>query len=192
MPAEPLVYAFHVGRIYIFERADRHSASVFGGPMMAMITGRPFGPKPLHVIACIGGWHIPALHDHDLVELPLLYGLHYSDCEMSYRVKIARHVELLRITPAQSSDDWPYLNFPPLLPYVPLRLSDTYRRVRYEEFAAPFPNMPEKQSAEMMVAVPPPATLGVSLWGCGDGDGVTILFACDLKTNTVSVTNVTT
>jgi hypothetical protein len=52
--------------------------------------------------------------------------------------------------------------------------------------------MPEKQSADLMVAVPPPATLGVSLWGCGDGEGVTIVFACDLKTNVVHVTNVTT
>lgn len=192
MPAEPLVFAFHDDRLYTFERADAHSASVFGGPMMARIAGQPFGPKPLHVIACIGGRHIPALNNHHLVELPLLYGLHYSGCQMSYRVKIARHIELLRISPVQSSDDWPYLNFPPLLPYVPLRLADTCRRVSYAEFAAPFPNMPEKQSAALMVAVPPPATLGVSLWGCGDDEGVTILFECDLETNTVSVTNVTT
>ncbi len=192
MPAEPLIFAFHNDRFYTFERTDRLSHSVFGGPMMSTVSGKPFGPKPLHVIACIGGWHIPALHNHQLVELPLLYGLHYSGCEMRYRVKIGRHIELLNITPAQSLDDWPYPNFPPLLPYVPLRLSDTYTRTSYDEFAATFPNMPEKQSADLMVAVPPPATLGVSLWGCGDGEGVTIVFACDLETNTVHVTNVAT
>jgi hypothetical protein len=191
MPAEPLIYAFHDDRLYTFERAGRHSASVFGGPLMATVTGQPFGPKPLHVIACLGGLHIPALNDHHLVELPLLYGLHYGGCRMRYRVTIARHVEMLQMTPAQSADDWPYPNFPPLLPFVPLRLSDAFRHASYDEFAAPFPNLPARQSADLMVAVPPPATLGVSLWGCGDDEGVTILFECDLKTGTVNVSNVT-
>jgi hypothetical protein len=190
MPAEPLLFAFHDDRLYTFERAERHSASVFGGPLTATMTGVPFGPKPLHVIACLGGRHIPALNDHHLIELPLLYGLNYHDCEMSYRVRFAHHVELLRIAPAESLDGWPYPHYPPLLPYVPLRLSDTCTRVGYAEFAGRFPNMPARQPADLMVAVPPPATLGVSLWG--SGDGVTILFACDLKANTVSVRKVMT
>ena len=137
------------------------------------------------------GRHIPALNGHRLVELPLLYGLHYDGCQLDYRINIGHHVEVLAITPATSLDDWPYPNFPPLLPYMPLRLDDTFRRVSYDEFAGRFPNMPAKQSADLMVAVPPPATIGLSLWGGGDGDGVTILFECDLKENRVSATNMT-
>ena len=33
----------------------------------------------------------------------------------------------------------------------------------YAEFAEPFPNMPEPQPTELVVVVPPPATLGVAL-----------------------------
>ncbi|HEY7999228.1 MAG TPA: hypothetical protein VIE87_10445 [Pseudolabrys sp.] len=192
MQKEPLVFAFHDDRLYTFEQAERHSASVFGGPLSAKISGRPFGPKPLHLIVCLGGWHIPALNRHHLIELPLIYGLHYDGCRIDYRVEIARKVELLGIEPAASSDDWPYPYFPPLLPYVPLRLDDTPRPASYGEFAARFPNMPERQPAELIVAVPPPAAVGLSLWGEADGDGVTIVFACDLKAKKVSATNVAT
>jgi hypothetical protein len=192
MDHEPLVFAFHDDRLYTFERAPRHSASVFGGPLNATIAGPPFGPKPLHLIACLGSWHIPALSCHHLVQLPLIYGLCYDGCRLDYRVDFAHTVQLLRIDPAASTDDWPYSNFPPLLPYVPLRLEDTPRPTSYDEFAARFPNMPERQGAELVVAVPPPAVVGVSFWGSADADDVTLLFECDLKKNTVSACNVTT
>jgi hypothetical protein len=100
-------------------------------------------------------------------------------------------IELLDLTPAASSDDWPYPHFPPLLPYVPLRLDDKPRQESYDAFAARFPNMPEQQGAELIVAVPPPAAVGVSFWCPADADDVTLVFECDLKKNTVSACNVT-
>jgi hypothetical protein len=190
MPDEPLVFAFHDNRLYTFERAPRYSPSVFGGPLNAKISGRPFGPKPLHLIASLCGRHIPALSENHIIELPLIYGLHYSGCQIDYRVAFTRQVELLGIAPAASLDDWPYPHFPPLLPYVPRRLSDTYAVADYQEFANRFPNMPETQPADLVVAVPPPATIGVSLWGDGDASDATIIFACDLKAKKVSATNV--
>jgi hypothetical protein len=187
----PLVYAFHDETLYTFKRADRLAASCFGGPS-PKITGRTFGPRPLHRIALLGQLHIPALARHHVFGLPLMYGMYYDGCQLSYRVEISHRIELLQITPASSSDDWPYSNFPPLIPYVPLRLDGGPRRVSYGKFAAPFPNMPEKQSAEMIVAVPPPATIGLSFWDIGDGDGVTIVFECDLQKGHVRAFNVTT
>jgi hypothetical protein len=192
MAKESLVFVFHDDRLYTFERAERYSASKFGGPLDLKILGQPFGPKPLHRIASLGGWHIPSLNDHQLVELPLIYGLHYDGCQIDYRVRIGHTIELLNIAPAKSSDDWPYPHFPPLLPYVPLRLEDTSQRTNYDEFASRFPNMPEQQPADLIVAVPPPATIGLSLWGNSDADDVTIVFACDLKEKKVSACNLTT
>lgn len=190
--AEPLVFAFHESALYTFRRADKYSASVFGGPSRATVTGLSFGPKPLHLIARLGSRHIPALSHHHLFDLPLIYGMYYNDCELSYRVSFGHQIELLAMEPAASIDDWPYSGFPPLLPYLPLQLDNRPRRVSYDEFAARFPNMPERQMAEMIVAVPPPASVGLSLWGdYGDGDGVTIVFECDLKSRVIRAGNVT-
>ena len=60
MTCETLVYAFHNNTLYAFERADRLSGSHYGGPLPAEFSGQPFGPKPLHLIACLGSLHIPA------------------------------------------------------------------------------------------------------------------------------------
>jgi hypothetical protein len=188
---EALVYAFHDDRLYTFERAERYSPSKFGGPLCVKILGQPFGPKPLHLIASLGGWHIPSLNDHQLVELPLVYGLNYDGCRIDYRVRFGHTIELLDIRPADSSEDWPYPYFPTLLPYVPLRLEDTCQRTNYDAFASRFPNMPEQQPAELIVAVPPPATIGLSLWSGADADEVTIVFACALKEKMVNAYNVT-
>ena len=95
MPDEPLVFAFHDDRLYTFERAPRYSPSVFGGPLNTKISGQPFGPKPLHLVASLCGWHIPALSENYLIELPLIYGLHYSGCQLDYRLAFTHQVELL-------------------------------------------------------------------------------------------------
>ena len=50
--------------------------------------------------------------------------------------------------------------------------------------------MAEEQPAELIVAVPPPATLGVSLWGqSGDEDGATVVFECHLGDRKVRAYN---
>jgi hypothetical protein len=178
MSRETLVYAFHAGKIYEFEPADQHSASEFGGPMPSKITGQSFGSKPLHRIACLHGLDVEALGAAHLRELPLVFGMHFDGCELCYRVKGRNEIEILRITPAESLDDWPYKNFPPLIPYVPLRLKDSPRDATYEEFASRFTDIPD-DSAELIVCVPEPATIGLSLWGAWCN--VTIIFQCDLQ-----------
>jgi hypothetical protein len=185
MGAETLVYAFHNKTLYKFERADRRTASYFGGPLRVEFTGQSFGPKPLHQIACIGNLHLPALGPVYLVELPLIFGMHFSGCELSYRIESRRKIEILRIEPASSLADWPYPNFPPLLPFVPLRLDDTPRSESYDDFTQRFPNMPYPQPTELVVTVPPPGAVGLSLWEDGDLNDVTIVFECDLKRNEV-------
>jgi hypothetical protein len=107
-------------------------------------------------------------------------------CEMAEGRLVLAYSQGTR--PTQSSEDWPYLHFPLLLPYLPLQIVEK-RAAIYEEFAQAFPNMPDTQSAELIVAVPPPATVGVSLWGIGDADDVTILFECDLADKIVSASN---
>jgi hypothetical protein len=188
MAEEQLVFAYCDGTIFSFERSQTHSESVFGGPMNAEPSGIEHGPKPLHMIARLGSLHLPVLGRHHLREIPLIYGMCYDGCSIEYRIDVGSKIELRELRPTRSSEDWPYLNFPLLLPYVPLQIGET-RRCSYAEFAEAFPNMPDAQPAELVVAVPPPATLGVSLWGIGDDDNVTILFECDLADRVVAASN---
>jgi hypothetical protein len=181
MAHETLLYAFHNETLYTFERAERLSGSHFGGPFQAEFSGQTFGPKPLHLIACLGSLHIPVLSEPYRNQMPLIFGMRYDGCELVYRFESNRRVEVLRINPATSLEDWPYVSFPPLIPYMPLRLSDSPRSESYDSFAQRFPNMPWPQPTEMVVAVPPPATIGLSFWGDGDGNDVTIVFECELK-----------
>jgi hypothetical protein len=188
MAEEQLVLAYCDGTIFSFERSRKHSESVFGGPMNTELSGIDHGPKPLHMIARLAREHFAPSNESPLFDIPLVYGMCYDGCELKYRINVVGNIELLKLRPTQSSDDWPYLHFPPLLPFVPLQIGDM-RRASYAEFAQAFPNMPDQQPTELVVAVPPPATLGVSLWGIGDGDDVTILFECDLSDRVVYASN---
>jgi hypothetical protein len=188
MPEEQLVLAYYDGTVFSFERAREHSESAFGGPMQVRLSGIEHGPKPLHMIARLGSGDLPALKGHYPIDIPLIYGMCYDGFSIEYRVRSDGTIELLELRPTESSDDWPYPHFPLLLPYVPLQIGET-RRCSYAEFAEAFPNMPDEQPSELVVAVPPPATLGVSLWGIGDQENVTILFECDLSDRVVAASN---
>jgi hypothetical protein len=189
---DPLVLVFHDEKLYTFERAERLSGSHFGGPLEAEISGQPFGPKPLHLIARLGSLHISALSQFYLNQMPLIFGMHYDGCELVYHIEFEHKIEILRIAPSTSLEDWPYTNFPPLIPYCPLRLSDSPRSESYDSFAQRFPNMPWPQPTEMVVCVPPPATIGLSFWGGGDGNDVTIVFECDLQKSNIKTYAMTT
>jgi hypothetical protein len=194
MPAEQLVLAFHDDKKFCFERAPVRSESTFGGPMIPQIEGVEYGPKPLHMIAELSWMHMPALSEESHInKLPLIYGMHYSGCTLRYRVGGAG-IELLEIEPCESLEDWPYANFPPLLPYIPLRLSDVPTRASYAKFVDAFghSNLDNTQRADLVAIVPPPASIGLSLWGMGDGEDVMIVFECDLKQKEVLAYNVTT
>jgi hypothetical protein len=193
MAAEQLVRAYCNGNIFSFERAEAHAESWFGGPFEDKLIGIEYGPKPLHLIARLALGHFTGSTPTQFFAIPLIYGMYYSGCDIEYRIRRAdetdpHKIELRKLSPTESSDDWPYPHFPPLLPYVPLQLGET-RAASYEEFAEGVPNMPRLQPTELVVVVPPPATLGLSLWGSGDAEGVTIVFECDLADRVVYACN---
>jgi hypothetical protein len=113
----------------------------------------------------------------------------YDGCCIKYQYDCSK-IMILELEPANSIEGWPYYDYPAILPYYPLALGKR-RKESWGKFAARFPNMPDRQPAELVAAVPPPMTLGVSLWGRGDGDGVTIVFECDIGAKRVSSYNVT-
>jgi hypothetical protein len=186
MAEEQLVFVYCDGMVFSFERAREHSASVFGGPMDCELSGIAHGPKPLHMIAQLAAMDLRG-PDQPLFDIPLIYGMCYDGCEVEYHVD-GRHVEIRRMSPTESSDHWPYPHYPAVLPYVPLKIGET-RRCSYEEFAEPFPNLPESQPTDLIAVVRSPATLGFALWGSGDDEDVIILFECDLGDQMVYASN---
>lgn len=188
---ERLVHAHCEGVDYTFVRANRLTSICFGGPLEREVTGLAHGPRRLHAIGCLSARVIPALSRPYISSFPLIYGMCFDGCEMIYRLVPNGPIEVVHMSTTRSLDDWPYRDFPALLPFVPLALATATPR-SYTDFAKRFPNMPDRPEGQLVVCVTPPATVGVSLWGSGDYEGVTIVFDCDLTTATVHAYNVTT
>jgi len=187
---ETLVFAFYQNVLYSFARAESHTYSVFGGPLDIEISGKSLGMQPPHLIAYLSNTIAPlTTSSHSIPDIPLVYGMCYSGCVIKYQFEINK-INILELDPEESSDDWPYIGFPQILPYAPLKIEEQ-KSMTWSEFADTYPNMPEPQPTELVVVIPPSMTLGVSLWGrSGDAEEVTIVFECDLATQTISAYNV--
>jgi len=181
--------AYYNGTAFFFAPTDRHSPTYFGGPSDITFTGVRHGPEPLHHILTLAGAVIPALVDYHVFSLPLFYGLRYDACSLTYRMPERSVCEITKLQPRRSSADWPYRDYPRLLPYIPLRLS---RRTRCtaKRFAKLSYQGLEIKPTTMVVVVPPVFIGGVSMWGpMGDAEGVQIVFECDFENKTVRASN---
>ena len=188
---ETLILAFDGRATYSFSRAEKHSFSVFGGPMECKISGKRPVPDRLHQIGRLNDNDLPILGPPRYVfDLPLLYGLRYSGGNLTYKFE---HSDIsVLVSPGKLNDDWPYKDYPPILPYVPLAVTNR-KKQSWRQFAAEFPNMKDDQPSDLVVIVLPPMTIGVSLWGrWGDAEGVAIVFECDLEEKKVTAYNVCT
>jgi hypothetical protein len=109
---------------------------------------------------------------------------------MRYRVTRDGDVEVLELEPRVPESDFPYRDYPSLLPYVPLDCEEP-APLDLERFSSKLPHAVAPSGAPIVVAVPPPADLGVSLWGrWGDLEGVTIVFECEPSSREVSASTV--
>ena len=118
---------FFDGTAYVFERSSKSSASTFGGPFEFNLESSDFleGPHPLHLVARLSMNLTPELWSRcPSFDLPLIYGFNYDGCEIKYQFSF-NSIEILEMWPKKYSDDFPYSNYPLLLPYVPLQLAET-------------------------------------------------------------------
>ncbi len=171
-----LLSVFHSGMVVPFVRGYVHSRSQFGGPLEWRVSGATWGPRPLHQIALLSMRHLQLPFPGGAVsEIPLLYGLCFSGCEIAYGFNESA-IDVAEIEPITSNEDWPYVSYPDYLPYIPLAPVDPEKRT-WHDFAREFENLPLEQPAEVVIVVPPPANIGFSVWGRdGDAEGVTIVF----------------
>lgn len=177
---ETLVHVFHGGVEHELVRATTATLSRFGGPLERTVRGVPFGPRRLHALVHLAGEHVPTLLGKAAsLELDLVFGLCFDGCVLEYEHD-ADELRVLSIAPSASSDDWPYPDYPALVPFAPLELASSARR-EWREFAERHGLEHAAPPVELVVVVPPPMTLGTSLWGrFGDLEGVRIVFECEL------------
>jgi hypothetical protein len=190
MYSTELLIAVHVnGMTYSFNRVEE-GHSIYGGPFEYSVSGCAFGPERLHQVAFVSTSTLPVVGtSRYYFGLPLIYGFRFDGCDLKYRFSDSE-IEVLSISPSKSSDDWPYYNYPALLPYLQIE-ANTPLAEDWDSFASNFPNLPEEQPAELVAIVPPALQIGHSLWGKGgDSEGVCIVFECDLSTKIVHSYNI--
>ena len=187
--SDELLFTHHHGWTTAFARTNAAAASIFGGSMDLKVSGAPFGPLGLHQIGIVALADLAQALPKPFSGLPLLYGMCFDGCELSYRVAEGE-VDIQSITPDQSCDDWPYESYPSMLPAVPLIAKRVWRQ-GWDDFRQLAPNLNERENSMVTILVPPPANLGFSLWGPdGDAEEVTLVFQYSPADDTVRAFNV--
>ena len=184
-----LVRVYWNGEAMSLTCAATQSSSAFGGPAEFEFHGAPLD-HPLHLVANLNHNEVAAIRPPRYIfDLPLLYGMRYSGCTLTYSFQSSA-ITVESIDPPASSDDWPYRHYPAILPYHPLSVLSTEQQ-SWSEFAYGTSNLSEDQPAECVVLVPPPFGLGFTMWGRGgDAEEVTLVFECDLLARRVKAYNV--
>jgi hypothetical protein len=194
---ETLIWPFfHAnGCVFTLERSETPADAFFGGPFELEIVGRQDRlhlHRTLTLLSGSGEWNWP--QQRALIgAIPLLYGFQYGENELSYRLEGARvpgqgtrlreRIHDMSLDASTYEADWPYVNFPPLLPYIHLRIA-SQRAVSQREFCSSYIehelDCPEDA---VIVGVPTNHSLGYSMWGLeGDQQGILLLFVLDVKT----------
>ena len=183
---ETLIVVHTRGCTYHFEPSQQNSESIYGGPLEPSLIGMAAGPAPLHHIATLSAMQLPMLGS---TSLPLLYGFQYSGCEMRYQYS-AQAVDVQSLDPSESTEDWPYEDYPAQLPRLALKLAKTQAET-WQEFSARYPNLAARQPAELVAIIPPALTIGQSLWGeDGDAEEVCVVCECELSQHSVHTYNI--
>jgi hypothetical protein len=186
-------YAYYRGKVFRFAASKQTRFSFFGGPARHLVGGVEHGPHPLH--------HVMTIWNRDLDipgydfgnEVPLLYGLCFDGCRLEYKRTATRAIELTKLTPASSSDDWPYPYYPLLLPYVPLEVEESQACSLDEFSSSVMQGVKSVNDSEVLVVVPPNPEIGMSIWGLdGDADDVQIIFRYDTQTGVTKAYNACT
>jgi len=181
--------AYYEGTAYFFEPSDRYSPTYFGGPSDYKLSGKGLRSASLHHVMTLGGAIVPALDEHFVFTVPLFYGLRHDGCRLTYAMPDNYVCQVETLQPAAAESDFPYSDFPSLLPYLPLRLK-CRRQCTPDQFSAWTHQGLGLESKAMAVVVPPLFVGGVSMWGPGgDAEGVQIVFECDFEKKTVRATN---
>ncbi len=122
------------------------------------------------------------LLDQYVFELPLFCGFCFDGCQIRYRLgDKTPNVQLVELEPTDSTEGFPYPNYPTMFPYYPLAPIEP-TAVSVSDFMEILHQPLDITTGELIVMVPSQFALGVSLWGPhGDAEEVQTVFRVDLK-----------
>ena len=148
--SETLILAFD-GSTVLFHPLGEALLLRFRWAEGCKISGKRPVPDRIHYIARLNHNDLPILGPPSYVfDLPLLYGLRYNDGNLAYKFELS-DISVLE-SPGTFNDDWPYRDYPTLLPYIPLTVAKRKKQT-WQQFAAEFPNMKDEQPSDLVVIV---------------------------------------
>jgi hypothetical protein len=188
---QALIYVFHRGTTTSFARGAPGRSS-FGGKTAHLFTGQPFGPGDLHHVGVLDPQDLAGDDLSGVSSIPLLHGLTFDGFDCSYCFAEAV-IDVDFMYPASSAPDWPYPDYPATLPFVPLSACGCRRQTWKDFVEERLPGLNQVQTSDLVVAVPPPTSIGMSLWGdMGDSERTTLVFQCSIRDRRVRTYNVCT
>jgi hypothetical protein len=182
--------AYCDGKAYFLEPTNAFSWTHFGGPGEMFFEGLDVETQYLHHILNLHAGVVPPLERQPTgPAVPLFYGMQHEGCGLSYRMTKPSVCEMIELQPSEGDADYPYPDYPRLLPYIPMRLAKSFD-CSARQFAELAWQGVDIKPNTMAVIVPPLFVGGVSMWGkWGDGEGVQIIFEYDLQNQTIRASN---
>jgi hypothetical protein len=188
--SEQYPYIYFRGRATTFTRSERTENSYFGGPSKVAVKGAKHGPRRIHHIATISTADLGIADSKFGSAIPFYYGMCFECCDLNYKLPLhtmavvsAPWIEVTEIEPNVSSDDWPYADYPQLLPYIPLEIQETIEMPLEMFSESVMQGVDTLSDEELVLVVPPNTAMGVSLWGpWGDAADVQVIFIYNTKT----------
>ncbi len=190
LSSHPYPFSYYKGLATTFTRSDRFESSYFGGPCDFYIDGIEFGPSHVHHIATISNNDL-GIHNYDLgFKSPFIYGMCFDGCALSYKRTANSAIEITSIEPSQSTDGWPYNGYPPLLPYLQLRVEERQKMPLTEFSEAVMQGIDSLEEHELILIVPTNPLMEASLWGpSGDKEEVQIIYIYNTETGVIEAYN---
>lgn len=184
-------FSYYKGLATTFTRSNRFESSYFGGPCDFYVDGIEYGPSHVHHIATISNRDL-GIEGYNLGNRsPFIYGMCFDGCSLSYKRTAHSAIEITSIEPNQSSDGWPYNGYPPLLPYLQLRVEERQEMPLAEFSEAVMQRIDSLEENQLILVVPPNPLMEASLWGpSGDREEVQIIFIYNTETGVIKAHNV--
>jgi hypothetical protein len=159
--SDVLVLLYYQGRTVELTLSTNPTTS-FLGSQGSWTTSSEELDRPLHHICqlAIGSFEAGCLDTQAF--LPLVHGMTYDDCQLTYRYD-EHDIHVEHLEPPNGSDDWPYCDYPAVFPkhHLEVRASadEPWSTFRKRTFW-----LPRRAPAELVVVIPTPSGIHFPLW----------------------------